>query len=63
MKHGMVRGVLVGSVVLVVLAGHWAAGAGGRQAPRKLIPSTIAQVGWMEGAWVARDGSASIEEL
>ena len=36
--------------------------AGGRQAPRKLIPATIAQVGWMEGAWVAKDGSVSIEE-
>jgi Domain of unknown function (DUF6265) len=62
MKYGLVRGVLVGAMVLVVMEGPRAVGAGGRQAPRKLIPSTIAQVGWMEGAWVARDGSVSIEE-
>jgi hypothetical protein len=65
MNHVIARGITVVTVAGIVVATGLqlrAMAAGARQSPHKLIPATIAQVGWMEGAWVAKDGSVSIEE-
>jgi len=55
MKHGMTM-----SVTLAIVTGLGLTAS--IQSTPKATAATIAQVGWMEGTWVARKGGVTVEE-
>jgi hypothetical protein len=65
MKHGMMLGLPVGIITVVGAAAGLQPcimNAAAAQPARKLVPATIAQVAWMEGTWVGKDGGITVEE-